>query len=400
MVKKPLSQVRNPGLALTLAQSCLACVAILPLLSPFDLERTIDVQALIVVLSGMLGWAVVVLARGELRLPRWAVITIALYCLGCLGSLLANPLGVNVVGGFLSHIGVPVLLASVGIGLALANLELRMIVSYLYISALALAVLSLKFVPNAITQHVRLSGNFHQADFLAVYMAVGLLLGFAAWQLYPKLRRFIIIGQLLLLGILLLTGSRAVLGVFVLICLFSVVKARVSTKRLAVIAPALVLGVVLCGIVAHAVLGSRYTDATAAHQDLHYRFDLQHFALRATLHKPLFGYGPGNLVQPLSCPSLTSQELQETCAKGFYFDSSHNVFLDRILAIGWLGGLSFAVFVMLTLYKGLRANGLDRYFGYTALLIAAYYLTNPTNLEIEAVLWISLLRAFPQEKSL
>jgi O-antigen ligase len=89
---------------------------------------------------------------------------------------------------------------------------------------------------------------------------------------------------------------------------------------------------------------------------------------------------------------LQSPALQKTCHQGYFFNSSHNIFIDRFLAVGWLGGLAFLALAVLAIYKALRAQPEVRIVGWALLLIACYYLTNVTNVTLELLLWVLILR--------
>ena len=84
--------------------------------------------------------------------------------------------------------------------------------------------------------------------------------------------------------------------------------------------------------------------------------------------------------------------MQTTCRQGYFFNSSHNIFIDRVLAIGWLGGLAFLAIVMLAIYRGLRGKQELWVLGYAVALIGFYYLTNVTSVTLELLLWVLLMR--------
>jgi O-antigen ligase len=142
---------------------------------------------------------------------------------------------------------------------------------------------------------------------------------------------------------------------------------------------------------------ARLTNTAYASTSIGYRADLQTYGLRASYHKAWFGYGPGNLADALNCSGLHAAPLQATCRQGYFFNSSHNVFLDRVLAVGWPGGVAFLLFVLTSLGKGLRAPGPARPMVYAALLIACYYLTNVTSVTLELLFWILLLSLGPTQ---
>lgn len=88
-------------------------------------------------------------------------------------------------------------------------------------------------------------------------------------------------------------------------------------------------------------LPARLTNPSYAEFSVRYRLDLQSAALKASDHRPFLGYGIGNLADALNCPSLHVAPLKQTCHEGYFFSSSHNIYLDRVLAFGWLAGLCY-----------------------------------------------------------
>jgi len=63
------------------------------------------------------------------------------------------------------------------------------------------------------------------------------------------------------------------------------------------------------------------------------------------------------------------------------------------LAFGYIGGLAFAAFVVLALFRYRRVDS----FKLAAALIALYYCTNVTSIVVEVVFWTVLLRGFDEK---
>ena len=81
--------------------------------------------------------------------------------------------------------------------------------------------------------------------------------------------------------------------------------------------------------------------------------------------------------------------LRKTCADGFIFSSSHNIFLDRILQFGLLAGLLYVAIFGMTIIRALQGK-------YTAELVVVilleisiclYFLSNVSLPEIELLLF-------------
>jgi O-antigen ligase len=107
----------------------------------------------------------------------------------------------------------------------------------------------------------------------------------------------------------------------------------------------------------------------------------------------LLATGAANIPVALDCHTLQAADLQKTCRQGFSFNSSHNIFLDRVIEMGWIGGGAYIALVGTCLYRGLRSNREAKVLSLAALLIAFYYLTNITSVTLELLFWILLVSA-------
>ena len=386
--------VRTPLLPV-ITDTLLALLCLAPFLAPSTLAWNIQLQAVMVTLMGLVAWTALPYSAVLKKLPRVGHILLIGYLVGCGLSLLSGSVVRNIFGETLQHLGIPVLVACVGCGLLLSRLEASRLVRWLYGTCLALALTALPDIFSLMHSARRVSGIFHQPDFLAVFLALGLLLGIGLWQLHPRLRRQIVIAQAVLLLVLLLTQSRAVILLLVILVIGMLCRSRLPWRCRALVSLLIVGSLALASTATQTVLNNRLSDAGFAGQSLHYRVELVAYGLRASSHRPL-GYGAGGISTALNCPSLrASRELSLTCRQGYYFTSSHNVFIDRLLAVGWIGGVAFAGFVGWALWRGRgQRQPADIVLWYGALLLAAYCCTNITNLEIELVLWVCLLRPF------
>jgi O-antigen ligase len=237
---------------------------------------------------------------------------------------------------------------------------------------------------------MRTGGLFSQADILACFLGCGLLLGWQMLAVYPKRKNVITAVQVLMAAVLLATQTRTVI---ILVTVLSFIwLARHWHKRM--MRPLVVSLLIVIGLLAvwSHLAPNRLTDRAYASQSVQYRLTLQHYALRAAAHEPFHGYGPGNLADALPCSQLRDTALQKTCDEGYFFNSSHNIFLDRVLAIGWPGALAFLGLVILALYRNLRGGQARQIWGYTLLLISGYYLTNVTGVTLELLFWVVLFQ--------
>ena len=387
-------KVSTASLAYVCRYVSLLLAGCLPFLVPLDPVRNIDLQGLLLLVSGSFAWCAVLLHyRKTLRLTnRLSQVLLAIFAVACLVSFLANPhYGYDFFGAPYIRLGSAGLLACIGIGLLTKTVPLKQLLVYLYGIILGLAAISVPYNLGRLHSLSRIGGVFAQADIMACFVGCGLLIGLGLLLRYKRQRPYILAGQLFLGILLLLTQTRAVLllviGLYILWELQTWGKA--GMKRIVI---CLFTSVLLLGIL-HYIAPGRLTSASYADQSVRYRLSLQNYALKASRQKPLWGYGPGNLADALRCPSLPAGPLQTTCHQGYFFNSSHDIFIDRVLAIGWIGGVSYLTIVLLALYTGLRSHKPEiRIMGYAALLITCYYLTNVTSLTLELLLWVLLVQ--------
>jgi O-antigen ligase len=381
-----------------IATACLDILCVLPFLNPFPLERSIFLQSLLVVLVGGIAWlSLIVSGKVFYKLPRYIIWLIVMYIVWAVVSLLFNHSVINIFGSSFLRLGVLPLFACIGCGLILRSISTIRLLTWLYCSSVLLALVSL-FSMRSFNVTDRIGGIFHQADILGVWMGCGLILGLAMWKLFGNSRRWITISQILLMTTLILSQTRVIILLVCVIGLYVLLRSNLSlTRKILSITAAAVFA---CYILIN-IGNTRYhlTNTQDATDSIHYRYDLQSDAVDASLHRPLFGYGAGNVTSALSCPSLHSPALQQTCQDGFYFNSSHNIYLDRVLSFGLIGGFSFVLIVVCSLYYGLRSKNDERFFAYGAILIALYYLTNVTNVTLELLLWVLLLRSYTLENN-
>ena len=375
---------RNASLVLA---GCLA------FLVPFNPARNIDLQGLLLVVSGGFAWCALLLGYRQMfkSLSRLDSVLLGIFAAFCLVSLAANPhLGYDFFGAPYIRLGTGSLLACVGIGLLLTTIQRQRLLTWLYVMILGLSVVSVPYSWWHFHSLLRIGGVFAQADILACFVGCGLLFGLEMLSLYPLRRNILLSVQLFWAILLVLTQTRAVLLIVIILCLlWELQKLRGDKfKRVALYGVTALL--LLGGL--HYFIPNRLTNTAYASESIHYRLTLQSYALKVSEQKPVWGYGPGNLADALSCPRLPAGALQTTCHQGYFFNSSHNIFIDRVLAIGWLGGLAFLGVVILAIYRSLGGKRIVRTLGYAVILISCYYLTNVTSVTLELLLWVLLLQ--------
>jgi len=345
--------------------------------------RDIDLQGGVLIVSGLFAWIALALQRQALRLTIVEG-SLLIFVLCSLVSLSVNPhFGYDLWGAPYIRLGTAGILACIGVGRLTATMKTRGLLVVLYLIITAGAIVSLPYSWVSFHYLARIPGIVAQTDVFACLLGVGLLLGLEMLVLYPGRRVWIVSAQAYMAGLLLLTETRAVLVLVVIIGLVWAWHNKVD--RTMTVSVALVILVLMAGLTQ--IAPTRLTNSGYAADSVSYRLTLQRYALKSSNQKPLFGYGLGNLADALDCSKLSAKSLQKTCRQGYFFNSSHDIFIDRILAVGWIGGLAYLGIVSAALYSGFY-NPKTRIFAYALLLIAGYYLTNVTDVVLELLLWI------------
>lgn len=377
-----------------------AFVCCLPFLAPFGgASRNADMQGIVLLLAGLAGWISILLrpdgaAKGLRSIMGVAV---AVFLLSCVLSTAINPhLSYDLWGAPYIRLGVAGFFACLGCGLALRQVPARQFCSWLFVVVLLLAVVAIPYSWWHLHSLTRLGGLFSQADIFAVFLGCGLLAGLQMTEYHKRFRPYIIACQILFFVLLLLTSTRFVLGAVLVLLPLCMQQLRGWWTTGRWIAYLAAVAVLLIGV--RMALPARVTDIGYAGQSVQYRVDLQVAALRSARQKPALGYGPGNLADALDCSKFSAADLQATCRQHYFFNSSHDIYLDRMLAVGWLGGLAFLGFIAVGIYGDIRARRDRLIIGYLILLIGFYYATNVTSLTLELLLWVLLLRSWPDHR--
>lgn len=304
----------------------------------------------------------------------------------CALSAIVNPgVAQNLLGSPYIRLGSLGLIACIIIAWLTSAIREKALALYIYLLIAGLAVLSLPYTWLKFESLDRIGGLFAQPDILAALVGCGFLIGLRL-NLSSKYKYLLWISQAFLGALILLTQTRSIVILIILIICIQIVLRR-QWKMLAVI------GVATLGI--YTLVPGRLADQAYAQESLAYRWQLQTSALEIAATKP-FGYGAGSLVNALDCQNLKGNLLAETCSEGFAFNSSHNVFLDRFLAVGWLGGLGFLSLVFLAIFRGIKNNNV---FVWPLILIGGYYLTNVTHVVLELLLWIFIIQCLVSKLS-
>jgi len=136
---------------------------------------------------------------------------------------------------------------------------------------------------------------------------------------------------------------------------------------------------------------TRITEVADYGNSVSYRLDLQNISLKQVPSLPLLGAGVGNIENVIPCQKLLSvQALRKTCADGFVFSSSHNIFLDRVLQFGVIAGSLYVLVIGWAIARNLgkKWSAEVMMLCLLALSICLYFLSNVALPEVEILLWM------------
>jgi uncharacterized membrane protein len=145
----------------------LAIAAALGFLAPFDAARNVDLQGLLLVISGGFAWGALLVGSRKIfkSINRSTALLLMIFAISCVVSLLVNPHFIyDLLGAPYIRLGTAGLLACIGIGLLAASIKPRRLLGGLYWLILALAVVSLPYYWLHFHNFVRIGGLFEQAD--------------------------------------------------------------------------------------------------------------------------------------------------------------------------------------------------------------------------------------------
>lgn len=364
-------------------------VTLLPFLVPFDAYRNVDMQGVIVLIAGFAGMAALLTGGVRVDLNKYSRSLIGLYCIAAVAGLAFGPHnGYSILGSPYSRMGSLGLISAVMCGIVLQQIRAAELARYMYGCISILAIVSMPYTLVRAGSLHRFSGLIAQADIFGALLGCGLLIGLYLWDKSWH-RNFVISMQAYLFILLILTGTRATLVLALLLGMAWIIHASTNRVRMLFFCSGCI---VLLTLGLHFIVPNRLTDASYASQSIGYRLALQKAGIQASAQKPVFGYGAGNLADALACSKLQASSLVKTCHDRYFFNSSHNIFIDRFLGIGVVGGLSFVLTVVLAVVTAIYVKRDVRIYAYVLLFVSLYYLTNVTNVVLEVLLWTGVLQ--------
>lgn len=366
----------------------------LPFLIPFGTLKNFAFQQGILAIAGVFGCLALLAKRTRpgAEFPKSFYWLIYVVIASCVVSIVVNrDLMLALLGEPNSRLGFLSLIASIVCAVLFSLYDVRKFLIGLYTVLCAVVVLSIPYSLLVFDDASRLPGLFSQSSIFACIIGASLILGFAMYEYYPK-RKFLLLSLQIILGITLLATQSRSVTLIIFVILIWLLQKRFNRFRIAVMSLLLVL---VAGTIVQIIYPTRFTDAGYLQTSIDYRVMLQTEAAKHSHNRLLFGYGIGNIPSVLNCGSLQADQLQTSCSEGLYFNSSHNIYLDRVLEIGILGSISLILLVVLGIIRGLRSSH-SRYhlIALGLLLISVYYLTNVTHILLDLLFWILLVKLF------
>ncbi|MDL2362977.1 MAG: O-antigen ligase family protein [Patescibacteria group bacterium] len=380
--------VSKTDAALTCKRIAISIAIALVFSVPFSPRKNIDMQGILLIISGSFALASLLFSLNIKKFTAfsYARLLIVMFLLLSICSSLTQPhLIYNLLGAPQVRLGSLGLASCVAVGLLCKQYTAKRTIAWLFGLGVAVSVISIPYTLITLHSLHRFGGIFAQADIMACLLGVTCILGFSIVRMNTPYNRAITTAICLLSVMLVLTETRSIIYLLLLAITVLALKELLSNPRYFRYAA---VGTALCILVVVFLLPQRLHNRGYLFESVTYRTELFEAGIAATSTHPLLGYGPGNLADALACDKLTADELQRTCEDGYYFNSSHVLFLDRVLMIGWPGGIVFLALLLLALRRGFTGSKEQQIFAWILTLLCIYLLTNVTHILLELLLWV------------
>lgn len=346
-----------------------------------------NLQLAVIVLIGVISW-IFIFTLDKDKIAVLKNIPLISLLLVSLSLIIFSNNSLNNFGSYIYPIGSITILSFIGLSVFVSSVPRLSLIKYIFLSSLILALVCLVY--SIFHSHnplypERLSGIVFQPDILAAYIAAGFIcsLGLIDSRQYDKQRLWLILSSAILFSTVYLTKSRTILAAVILL---SVIFIGLKNIRigLSILLTLLLLSILLIGY-SH--------NLHKLNNIISYRSDIQLSASQRFFKNPFVIAGNYGLEKDLSCSNLVKYEaLITTCNKGYSFSSSHNIFIDRTIEFGIIGGLAYVCLLFIAIYRYMTSKiSANKSIGIMLLLISIYYLTNVTSIELELLIWLCLI---------
>lgn len=290
----------------------------------------------------------------------------------------------NFLGSYLFPNSILSTISLVGVGILVAGTELKRKVSIIYLGITLITLYSLisvgKYYFNS-----RFYGNFLQPDIFAEYITIAFVAGLQILNNIKNKKLFylVFLNQLFLITVLYLTKTRAVFLIAILMNLLFIFLIDRDKRKYA----QTTFLVILVGLFFFSPF--RSNSAQNLSYSSTYRFHLQSVAIPHTKGSLIVGSGNDGLQNSILCGNFFKhKDLIRTCAEGFYFTSTHNIFLDKAMVFGLLSSASLVLLILIRIFKDIKnSSNFTKISGLILLSLFLYYFTNVTSLILESILF-------------
>ena len=296
----------------------------------------------------------------------------------------------NLEGVFYDPTGSLVLIAFIMLGLLAMQQPQSFILWLVYVFAVLTGIDSYRVALFNSQGFSRFFGIIEQSDVLAEIVGLGLLLNayFYTKFLQHKYRTIFFGIEALLASVLYLSGTRFVIVTTIVLSFLIFLFFKKQRNGLLFL---FTIAVAIFVIFSFSIQIKRISGVGNYGNSITYRLDLQKIALKQIADLPLLGVGVGNVENVIPCQKLLSvQALRETCADGFVFSSSHNIFLDRIIQFGLVAGLLYIFLVGWAIAKNIfnKRTAESVIVLLQVISICLYFMSNVSLPEVELILWL------------
>lgn len=362
----------------------LLCVAITPAVGSLSFTPKYAVD---LVFAGV---GIVPLVLSLKRSPRSiaSLAAVGFLAVGLISALTSVAPGIGIFGLYLWGTGWLLWLAAAGafgIGQRLTSADVPWVIGGLLVGAIANALMSVyqtvwvprsgTFGPYQGNQAQGLLGNpIHLEALLLGAIGVLAMVACRSWRSV-----WWSVAPLMLMAVA-LEFSTERLAIILLVALFAVLIVRERLRGFA-LSCVIGLGYVIGYVGGHTNLRARVSEG-ASSPGFSLRLDIWKDALRAAVHRPLIGYGPGEF-EAATAPHI-SQSFAEKLPAGSLFTDAHDFFIEVLVTTGVLGLILFLTWIGAALWRARNPLVL------AALAGLAVEVVEPLNVCITVVVFLAL----------
>ncbi len=336
----------------------------------------LDIKAIFLwILGGVIGVFVIfeIIKIKNSKVNPFSILITVYSIIAIISAIFSVNVQNSITGGWSYRIGLLSILAFIFCANFIKKIESQFILKTAFISSLCIAVYSVFTSIPLLKSGARLIGPVYQSNVLAVILGIGIISAFSLYKNSKTLNNIIIfLGQLFLFLAIFLTKSRLILALVVLSVvavillitiknlkkeksILSKIKNLSKFKLLAIILSTLLIA---SGFLYFANLNSSFSrlfNIQLLNNGISYRVHLQEYGVKLLKHTPIFGWGEDSIIfvydkfedLPKDIKSSYEDENQ-------HVDSTHNVFLDKFLELGYFGGIAYLLLILYVSYIGIK----------------------------------------------